>query len=289
MGSEGQVRGSRGRRILGGAAQVAGVMGIAMCLLSVVGAVVGRGWAMDTVGDVATGIDAHVARAEPLVATGADKVGQVSGIVDSIVVASEAVAADPNPSPGVIDDIRTKVADLEARYLELRAQYAELREQIVSASNLLTTLDRLAPALSLPQGPGETLQEIDGWIQEIDARVAEIISFLASNPLQSAVRAWASSIAERVSGVAERVDRVEVAIAQVQPRLTALRADLAAKAARTENLITLGAFGLVLVLLYLALVHAVLFVHGGEVRRGNAVAASGSVARSPAVPTVPPA
>lgn len=289
MVSEGQVRGARGRRILGGAAQVAGVIGIVVCLLSVVGAVLGRGWAVDTVDDVATEIDAQVARAEPLVATGADKIGQVSGIVDSIVFAAQALAADANPSPALIDDLRDKVADLEARYLELRAQYAELREQIVSASNLLTTLDRLAPTMSLPQGPGGTLQEIDGWIQEIDARMAEIISFLASNPLQSAVREWASSIAERVSGVAERVDRVEAAIAQVQPRLTALRADLAAKADTTENLITLGAFGLVLVLLYLTLVHAVLFVHGGEVRRGNAVAAPASVARSPAAPTVPPA
>jgi hypothetical protein len=289
MGSVGQVRGSRGRRILGGAAQVAGVMGIVVCLLSVVAAVLGRGWAVDAVDDVATGIDSHVARAEPLLATGADKIGQVSGIVDSIVAASAAVAAIPNPSPGLLDDMREKVADLEARYLELRAQYAELREQIVSTSNLLTTLDRIATTLSLPQDLAETLQEIDGLIQDIDARMAEIISFLASNPLQSAVREWASSIGERVSGVAERVDRVEAAIAQAQPRLTALRADLAATADRTTNMITLGAFGLVLVLLYLTLVHAVLFVHGGEVRRGNAIAAPALVARSPAAPTAPPA
>ena len=285
----GQVWGTRGRRILGGAAQVAGVIGIVVCLLSVVGAVIGRGWAVDTVDDVATGIDSQVARAEPLLATGADKIGQVSGIVDSIVVASAALAADPSPNPGLLDDLREKVGDLEARYLEMRAQYAQLREQILSASNLLTTLDRLAPTLSLPQGPGETLQPIDGWIREIDTRMAEIVNFLASNPLQSAVREWASSIAERVSGVAERVDRVEAAIAQVQPRLTALRADLAAKADRTANVITLGAFGLVLLLLYLTLVHVVLFVHGGEVRRGTAVAAPMSVARGPAPATGPPA
>jgi hypothetical protein len=289
MGSQEQVRGARGRRILGGAAQAAGVIGIVVCLLSVVGVVLGRGWAVDTVDDVATGIDSQVARAEPLLATGADKIGQVSGIVDSIVAASTAVAADPNPSPSLLDDLREKVADLEARYLELRAQYAPLREQIVSASNQITTLDSLAPTLSLPQGPVGTLQEIDGWIQEIDTRMAEIINFLASNPLQSAVREWASSIAERVRGVSERFDRVEAAIAQVQPRLTALRADLAATADRTANMITLGAFGLVLVLLYLMLVHAVLFVHGGEVRRGTAVAAPASLARAPAAPTAPPA
>jgi hypothetical protein len=289
MVSEGQARGALGRRIVGGAAQVAGVIGIVVCLVSVVGAVLGRGWAVDTVHDVAIGIDSQLARAEPLLVAGADRIGQVSGIVDSIVVASEAVAANPNPGPGLIDDLRVKVADLEARSLELRAQYAQVRAQIVSASNLLTTLDRLAPALSVPQGPGETLEEIDGRIEEIDARVTEIINVLASNPLQSAVREWASSIAERVSGVAERVDRVEAAIAQVQPRLTTLRADLATTADRTANLITLGAFGLVLVLLYLTLLHAVLFVHGGEVRRRNAVAAPAPVARAPAAPTAPPA
>jgi hypothetical protein len=283
------VRGAPGRRILGGAAQAAGVIGIVVCLVGMVGAVLGRGWAVDTVNDVATGIDSQVARAEPMLATGADKIGQVSGIIDSIVAASAVVAADPDPSPGLIDDLRGKVADLEARYLELRAQYVQLREQIVSASNLLRTLDTLAPTLSLPQGPGETLQEIDGWIQEIDARMAEIIGFLASNPLESAVREWASSIADQVGGVAERVDRVEAAIARVQLGLTALRVDLAANADRTTNLITLGTFGLVLVLLYLTLVHAVLFVHGGEVRRGNAVAASAPVARAPAAPTGPPA
>ena len=74
---------------------------------------------------MATRIDSQVARAEPMLATGADKVGQVSGIIDSIVVASAAVAADPNPSPSLLDDLRGKVADLEARYLELRAQYAQ--------------------------------------------------------------------------------------------------------------------------------------------------------------------
>ena len=265
---------------------MAGVIGIVVCLVSMVGAVLGRGWAVDTVDDVATRIDAQVARAEPLVATGADKIGQVSGIVGSIVAASAAVAADSNPSPSLVDDLREKIADLEARYLELRAQYAQLREQIVSASNLLTTLDSLDPTRSLPQGPGETLQEIDGWIQEIDAAMSEVINFLASNPLQSAVREWASSITARVSAVAERVDRVEAAMALVQLRLTALRADVAATADSTTNLITLGAFGVVLVLLYLTLVHAVLFVHGGEVRRGNAVAVP-APAREPAAPTAP--
>jgi hypothetical protein len=289
MASEGPVNVTRRRRTLGAAAQVAGVIGIVVCLLAVVGVVLGRGWAVGTVDEVATGIDSQVARADPLLATATRRAGEVSDVVDGIVALAGRAAAEANPGPAFVEDVRARVAALSERYMQLRTEYAQFRERIVSAGDTLETLDGLVPAISLPQGPREALQDIDARMQELDARVTEVLDFLASNPVASAIRDWASSIAERVRGIADRIDRVEAAIALVQQRSVSLREEVAAKADTAQGVITLGSVGTIVLLLYLALVHAALFAYGAALRRGPVLAAAPIRAPAPAAPTAPPA
>jgi hypothetical protein len=265
---------TRRRPALGAAAQIAGVVGIIVCLLGAVGMIFGRGWAVGTVDRVATGIDSQVARADPLIDSAAVRARQVSDVVDAVVTVSTAAVAEANPGPAVVEDVRARVAALTERYLALRTEYVQVRDQIASVGDRLETLDGLLPAVSLPQAPREALQEIDARMQDIDAQMTELLDFLASNPIASAVRDWASSIVDRVRGIADRVDRVESAIALVKARSVSLRADVASTANTAEGVITLGAVGSIVVLLYLALVHAALYLYGAGLRRASVPAAS---------------
>ena len=115
-------------RALGLAAQVAGIVGIVLCLVLAVGVLVGRGWAMDTVSEVATGIDAKAAKAVPLLDTASQKVSEVSGRVGVVADAANALAARPNPSNEFLQGLMGAVGNVSDRYLELRATYGELKD-----------------------------------------------------------------------------------------------------------------------------------------------------------------
>ena len=102
MASEAPHPVSRPRRTLGIAAQVAGIVGIVLCLLGAVGVLFGRGWAVDKVDQVAGNVDAQVARAEPLLDTAATKVGRT--------VARFSTSLSTRPSTAVVKPISSCAA-----------------------------------------------------------------------------------------------------------------------------------------------------------------------------------
>jgi hypothetical protein len=255
---------TRRDRVVGTIGQIVGVVGIVVCLLLVVGVIVGRGWAVSTVDDVAAAVDAQIVKADPLLTQASAKVGEISGRVSAVADIATGIAADPSPGGAVADALRAGLATVSDRYQTLRSSYADVRESVQSVVARLQTLDRLVPAISIPQGPADALAALDARLQEFDAKVTGLITI---EPGQGPVNQAAAAIAQKAGEIDARITDVQGRIGDVQQRVSALRTRLADTAGTIRLGITLGAIGSILLLFYLALLHWVLFRHSGEIRR----------------------
>lgn len=256
--------GARRERVLGMSAQTAGVVGIVACLLLVVGVILARGWAIDRVDAIAGRVDAGIAKGIPLLATASTKVADVSARVSLVVDAAEARAADPGPAPALVQTLQLAMAGVSDRYLDLRATYADARETVVSALDRLNTIDRLVPAISIPQGPADKLAAIDQRAREIDATVMEIIN---ADPRVGSGQV-ATTIAEKAGKVESALENLSTGFDDAKVRLDALRGEVAATADTGKTVITIVALVLILVLLYSAFLHWVLYRSGKALRGG---------------------
>jgi hypothetical protein len=249
--------------VLGTVGQVLGIVGIVVCLVLVVGAVVGREWAVGTVDDVSAAVDAQIAKADPLLTQASAKVGEISGRVGAVADIAAGIAANPSPGGAVADTLRTGLATVSDRYQTLRTNYADMRESVVSMVDRLKTLDRLVPGFSIPQGPVDALSALDTRLREFDSKVTGLITI---DPGQGPVNQAAAAIALKAGEIDTRITDLQSGIGEVQQRVSTLRTKLSDTAGTIKLGVTLGAVGTFFVLLYLALLHWVLFRHSGEIR-----------------------
>jgi hypothetical protein len=253
--------GRRNRR-LGLVAQVAGVIGIVLCLVLAVGVLVGRGWAMDTVSEIATGIDARAARAVPLLDTASQKVSEVSGRVGAVADGANALAARPNPSNELLQGLTGAIGNVKDRYLELRATYGQFRDTAATALDRLQVLDRLIPGSQIPQGPADALAKLDAGVSELDAKIMGL-AIPESGPIDAA----ATAIATKAGEVQAKLDGLVGVIDDAQTQLAEVRSHLASTADTISSVISIGSIVVILLLLYFALLHWVLFRTGRQLRR----------------------
>jgi hypothetical protein len=251
-------------RALGIAGQVVAIVGIVVCLLLAVGVVVGRGWAIGSVDDVAASVYKTIAKVDTLMSQASETDGEISGRVGTIEDLAAGIAADPSPGGAVADTLRAGLASVSERYQALRSNYSDVRESVVSMVDRLQTLDRLVPAISIPQGPIDALSALNARLQEFDEKVTGLITI---EPGQGPVNQAAAAIAQKAGDINAKITDLQGGIGDVQQRVSALRAKLSDTAGTMKLGITLGAFGSILLLLYLALLHWVLFRHAGEIRR----------------------
>ena len=223
-------------RVLGIVGQVAGVTGIVICIVLIVGALLGRGWAMGTVDTIATRLDAGIGRAIPPISTASGLVGEVADRVGSVAEKAEEAAANPGPEAQVLQDLQARLQGAADRYLELRTAYSEVRTQAVSIIDRLETIDRMLPGVSIPTGPIDKLTEVDARIQEMDAAIIDLIGDGgpgASDRLASEIAEKARAAEAKVTGLSDRLDAIST-------DLLTLQADLDAIEGRARTAITLA-------------------------------------------------
>jgi prefoldin subunit 5 len=274
-------------RLLGGAGQVAGVVGLVLCVMLAVGALLSRSWALDTVDSLAQRVDQGIGKALPPVTRAATMVGDVSGRIGDVADAADVVAALPAPQSERLQALQARLQALSDRYLELRTAYADVREQIASVIARVQSIDALLPGVSLPEGPVDRLAELDTRIQQVDAAIMEVIG---ADLVGSTVNETASRIADRARQAEANLDGVADRLAGVASQLTALQADLDNIASTSKTGITLGTIAGMALLVYFALLHWILFrvsrrlwlASGGAAAAPDAPSASdGPVSRIP--------
>jgi hypothetical protein len=254
---------SRRNRRLGMAAQIAGVVGIIVCLVLAAGVLLGRGWATDTVSTVTTNIDAKLAEAVPLLDTASSKVSEVAGRVGAVADAANALADRPAPSSELLQGLMGAVTNVSDRYLELRATYGSLKESVTGALEGLQTLDRLIPGFSIPQGPVDALAKLDAAVTEMDAKITGLTDAI---PESGPIDMVATAIATKVGEVEAKLQTLVGVIDDAQARLAEVRTQLASTSGTINTVISIGSLGLVLALLWVAVLHWVLFRAGRRLR-----------------------
>jgi prefoldin subunit 5 len=257
----------RRNRRLGLAAQVAGVVGIVVCLALAAGVLMGRGWATDTVSTVSATIDAKLAKAVPVLDTASSKVSEIAGRVGAVADAANALADRPAPSSELLQGLMGAVTSVSDRYLELRATYGDLKESVTGALNGLQTLERLIPGFSIPQGPIDALAKLDAAVTDMDAKIMGLTSAI---PASGPVDMVATAIATKVTEVQTKLQDLSGVITDAQTKLQDLQTQLASAESSINTAISLGSIGLILVLLWVAVLHWLLFRTGRQMRRETA-------------------
>jgi hypothetical protein len=255
---------ARNRR-LGATGQVAGVVGIVVCLVLVAGVILARNWLVDGVDQVAGAVDTALGAGTTLIDTASTKVGDVSDRVGAVDDAANAIATNPNPVPAFSDAVTTRLAPLSDRYLAFRTSYAELRERLVSALDRLQLLDRLLPFFSLPPGFGDRLAQINSRAQELDAVV---MGLMEMTPGAGAANAFGAAVAAQTAKVGTALDGVVAGLDQFKGNVETLQTDVRTAADRVNLAITLAALVMIVLLLYLAFLNLVLYRSAEGLRRG---------------------
>ena len=273
-----------GHRGLGLAAQVVGVIGIVLCLVLAVGR-----HRRPRLGDGhrEPGVDQHRqpgCQGGPVAGHRLREGLEVSGRVGALADAANALAARPNPSNELLQGLMGAVTNVSDRYLELRANTASSGRRSTSALDRLQMLDRLIPGFSIPQGPVDALAKLDAAVTDLDAKIMGIAGAI---PETGPIDAAATAIATKATEVQAKLDGLVGVIDDAQARLTDLRAQLASTTDTIKTAISIGSLGMVLLLLYFAFLHWVLFRHGPPDARGGhrrLTTASRTSARAAGVP-----
>jgi hypothetical protein len=247
---------SRGRRGIAIAGQVAGVAGIVISILLIVVVLLGRGWVVETANDLATNVNTTIARADPLLDIAGRAVTGVSERMSDLAETADEVATTVNPTPEALVPLQERLATMTDRYLALREGYASLRAEVAAAADRAQTIARLVPFVELPTGPGDTIRSVDERLRELDDRVMSVIE---AGGLRGRVDQAAAAIAERARAAETALGAATAALDQVEARLVELQAKVTGVAETVDAAATVVTLILVLLLLYLAFLHWVLF------------------------------
>ena len=249
-------RASRRRRAVAVTGQVAGAVGIAISLLLIVVALLARGWVVDTAYELANGVNTTIARADPLLDIAEEAVTRVGDRVTDLATSADEVATTTNPTPEALVPIQQRLATMTERYLALREGYAALRGEVASAADRVRTIARVVPFVTLPTGPAETLGTVDQRLQTLDDRIMRVVE---AGGLGGAVDRTAAAIAERAREAEAALTGATDALNEVQARLDELEAKVTGVAETVDAGATLVTLVVILLLVYLAFLHLVLF------------------------------
>ncbi len=246
-------------RVAGLTAQAAGVIGIVLFVALAVVMLLGRGWATSRVDQISGDIDAKMAQAVPLLDTASTRVSEINGRVGALTDAANTLAGQAEAAgPGILDGLRAQLSNLQSKYLEFRAGYTDLRSKATSAIDTLKLLERVIPGFTVPQGPVDALNTLDGIVQEVDAKITDASAALTDGPAQK----LAATVAEKSATLQAGLGKVTTGLDNAQAKLAELRTQVADTTSTITTFINIGSILLFLLFLYFAFLHWVLFRTG---------------------------
>ncbi len=267
VGDDGLVGGSHGgggrRSRLGRAAQVAGVIGLIVCIVLVLGVWFARGWASGRVNDLVGSVDQGLGRAGAAATLASSQIDRIVADMGTVADAADKVAVEPTASPEFVRALGARLSAAADRYREFRSAYGNLREQAVSVIDTLNRVDRFVPGVSVPQGPIDALASLDARIQDLDASVSAVVT--AANA--------AGNVSQTAGVVSAKAKAVEVTlratsnlVTRVSDATDSLRADVADFGQTLNNLLLLITGFITLILVYVGALNVAMWALGGHWR-----------------------
>jgi hypothetical protein len=229
--------------------RIGATIGIVVCAILIVVAVLGRFYAVGKVDELAGRVDQGLQRGVTLVETTSGRVQPVADAASTVVDAAEAAAASPSGPIGTIVGVLGDVTGLGERYRQFRTTYDEARQVVLGAFERLHTIDALIPQIEIPTGPEEAFRALDERILSLDQAFTDLD---AASPLGDFTSDTASKIAEKAQVVESAVGGIASALDDAKTRLQQARTDVQSLAGTINLAITLLIVVIILGFLYIA-------------------------------------
>jgi hypothetical protein len=266
------------------AAQVAGIVGIAICVLLIAGAWLFHGAAHGTVQDLAASVDSGIARAAGATDTVATRLEGAATEAGLIAAEAGAEASNPSRSPDAITALTARVGNLADGYRAIRERYAEAKGNLTEALTSLQRVARLVPGATPPEGPPPALAELDARLQAVDDSVTGVWSTLNGGAPQSTV---ATAVASQVGNLQGFLGDAAARVRDVEAQLGGVQANAASAANGVGTIITLASLVITLLFLWVLGLNVALWQLGRHWKRESRDATPAAGAPAPKTTTPP--
>jgi hypothetical protein len=270
-----KVRTPRGARV----AQIAGIVGIVICVAIIVGTWLGGGFVRGKVDDLSTGVNNGISRAGQVADTVATRLDDAAAKVGTLAQNATEVAANPS-APDALTGLADRYAQFYNAYQDFRARYAEAKENLVSAITSLQRVASFLPGVNAPDPPG-VLPAIDQKLQAID----DALTAALPQPGQPTA-ATATAIATAATAVQGLISDVATSVRGLKDDLANVQAKANSTLDTIRNLILVLSIAVTVLLVWVLILNFALW-HLGRVWKREAKmlaaadAAAGGAASSP--------
>ena len=201
------------------AAKVAGIIGIVVCVLIIIGVWFGLGTVSRTIDDLGNTVNAGFDRAIAVTDTVATGLDDAVASIDSMRAEAAELAAG-RPDPERFAGLQARLAQVADRYHDLRTRYVEARESVVGVTATVGRVAQLIPGSRVPEGAGDRLAAADATLQAVDdALVSTWTSLSEADPGAAAAEALANRatpLRDAIGGAATAVDGLSTNLEGVQ-------------------------------------------------------------------------
>lgn len=244
---------------LGLVAQVAGALGVVLCVLLIAGLWFGRGWIGDAADSLTAAAEQATARAIAVSDTAISGLEAHAQEVDAVEASARQLATDPSATSAALDSITARLTPVARAYAATRDKYVGLREGVATALDTLQRLDRLVRQVDIPDSLGSSLAAIDERLAAIDTALTGVTRTGAA---VTGVSVAATAVADQAAALSEAFRAAEDVGRSVQAGLAEVQAELTGAAQTLDELAGYGAIALTVFLAWVILLNIALWALG---------------------------
>ena len=240
-------------------AEVAGIFGIALCALLIVGLWLGRGWLSDRADAFTIAAEQATARAIALAVATVTEMEARAQEVDAIEASARQLATDPGATSAVLQALTAKLSPVADAYSTTRDTYVSLREGIGTALDSVQRLDQFVRQVDIPDDLGASLSAIDERLVAIDAALGSVVQAGAA---ATSVSAAATTLANQAATLSDALRAAEEVGRTAQAGLADLETQLIGAAATVDEFVGYSAIALTVFLAWVLLLNLALWALG---------------------------
>ncbi len=251
------------------AAKVAGIIGVAICVLILVVVWFSLGTVSRAVDDLGTNVNDAFDRAITATDAVASRLDEAVATIDTIRADAAELAASRISDLERLSNLQARLGQVSNRYLEARVNYADARENVVGVISRVQQVALIVPGTRVPEGVGDRLAAVDARIKTIDEAIVSTSTSLAdADPGQAVVDA----LADRATPLHDAFSSGATAVKGLSTNLTGLQTQADGAVDSIRTVLLLAAIALSVFFVWVLALNVALWVLGREWERDSAKA-----------------
>jgi hypothetical protein len=245
-------------------AELAGVVGGAICLVLIAVVWLGIGRVSGAIDDLALSVDNGFGRA--IAATTAVATRLDGEATDAGAIAADAtqLSSEASPPESAVVALTTRIGRLSDAYSQLRVRLGDARESIGTAVASIQRVAQLLPGARVPAAPVGALAAVDAKLQAVDDGLAAMWPSDGSGGAASQAVATIASVATTVRAA---VADTSTAIQGLSTNLEAVRQSAAGTIADIRSILLLAGVVISLLLIWVFILNVAMWQLGRTWRR----------------------